>query len=603
MLKNMGGMLSRGEYVFGVQPTTKGTPPFVLDAAASSTQEGLRTRLKPVLSPPQAGEGRGRNTGPLNTYEKGFSHQPTPCSRSKPGERRVALHRWSAKLLHGVTQTMLLSSMLHRKRTVFMSALLLAACAALWFYWLGRVRWMDRDEGMYAMAAELVGQGHQPWKDFLYPQAPLYPYLLAPFRSEMPGLRSISAVFGGLMVGMLACFLAYRRTITTAVWACLVLVSCWYVATWIPTVKTQAPAIFFTVAAAVTVAGRASATRFKFLPAVVAGVLVGLGTLIKLPCFALVLPSTAWLIMTEPRRLIGVRDSMVLVLVALGVVAVGCSFPGATRGQILFNLLEFHNHALEDGWKPHLGVARFWVKDTHALVLVAFGLAGGLYPRCTTDSQSVKVRNGGPLHMRDHLYAAMIAMLFTAAYLAARAPQAQYLAFAAPFWVWAATPLWHRFAASRPLPNWRTVLAMVAWVSLSLLAYWKEMTVTPFVYQDCFETEQVHSVRDYLRNNLSAGSEVASIWPGYVVDTGHRPTPGLESGFSFKVADRLAHDRQRDLHVLGWPELLERIQAGKPDALVFTREDWGRFKIRPQMLEGFYRRRYNTKSVFVFTRF
>ncbi|MHC4695864.1 MAG: hypothetical protein ACYTFA_03865 [Planctomycetota bacterium] len=487
---------------------------------------------------------------------------------------------------------MLFSSMLHRKRTVFLFALLLAVCAGLWFYWLGRVRWMDRDEGMYALAAELVRQGQQPWKDFLYPQSPLYPYLLAPFHSEMVGLRSVSAMLGGLMVGILACFLAYRRTITSAVWACLVLMSCWYVATWIPTVKTQAPAIFLTVVAAVIVAGRASATRCKILVVVGAGVFVGLATLIKVPCFALILPSAAWLVITEPRRLIGVRDSIVLVLVALVVVAAGCWLPGASRDQMLFNLFEYHNHQLEEGWKPHLGVLRFWIMDTHSLLLVAFGLAGGFW----------RIRTRAPLHRNDQLFAALIAVLFTVAYLLARLPQKQYLAFAAPFWVWAATPLWHRFSARWPLPNWRTVLAMVAWVSLSLFAYWRDITVTPFIRQNCFSTEQVHSVRDYLRENLPAGSEVASIWPGYVVDTGHRPTPGLESGFSFKVSDRLTPDRQRDLHVMGWPELLERIEGGRPDALVFTREDLGRFKIRLDMLEGFYELSFRTDSVLVFIR-
>ncbi len=482
--------------------------------------------------------------------------------------------------------------MRHRKTTVFVCALSLGVIAGLWFDWLGRVRWMDRDEGMYALAAELVRQGQHPWKDFLYPQSPLYPYILASVGGEIPALRSISALCGGLMVGILAGFWAYRRSVTTAVWACIVLVSCSYVAAWIPTVKTHAPATLLMVAGAVIVAGRASAARYKAVLAVGAGLFIGLASLIKVPCLALVLPSVVWLVMAEPLRLIGVRDAVLLALTALGTVAAGCLAPGASWEQILFNLFDFHDHPLEDGWGPHLSVLRFWIKDTHALVLVAFGLAGSFY----------RGRSGGPVHQRDHLFALVVAVLLTAGYLLARLPQRQYLAFAAPFWVWAATPLWHRFSVRRPLPEWRTLLLMGAWLGLSLPAYWSEITVTPFVRQDCFETEQVQSVRDYLRDNLAAGSEVASIWPGYVVNTGHRLTPGLESGFSFKVADRLTPQQQENLHVLSWPQLLERIQAGEPDALVFTREDVGRFKIQLQLIERFYQLSFRTQSVLVFIR-
>ncbi|MFQ5589880.1 MAG: hypothetical protein ACE5HE_01840, partial [Phycisphaerae bacterium] len=124
-------------------------------------------------------------------------------------------------LIEGGRTSILSARVLRRKLVILPGVVFLAVCAGLWFYWLGRVRWMDRDEGMYGLAAELLTQGLHPWRDFLYPQAPLYPYILSSANSDLLGLRSVSAVFGAVMVGVLAWFWCHRRSVTAAVWGSL----------------------------------------------------------------------------------------------------------------------------------------------------------------------------------------------------------------------------------------------------------------------------------------------------------------------------------------------------------------------------------------------
>jgi 4-amino-4-deoxy-L-arabinose transferase-like glycosyltransferase len=77
---------------------------------------------------------------------------------------------------------------------------------ALLFCLLAMVRPVDHDESQYVAAAALVSQGLLPYRDLLYLQTPLQPFLFAPLAwaagaETWPALRLANALLGAVAVG------------------------------------------------------------------------------------------------------------------------------------------------------------------------------------------------------------------------------------------------------------------------------------------------------------------------------------------------------------------------------------------------------------------
>jgi len=93
--------------------------------------------------------------------------------------------------------------------------LLLGVASFGWFAAIGLRLPVDVDEGFYALAAELVTHGRMPYRDFFYPQGPLYPYLLAPVVLVVGArfllLRAVSCVFAATAAGLVG-HLVHRET-------------------------------------------------------------------------------------------------------------------------------------------------------------------------------------------------------------------------------------------------------------------------------------------------------------------------------------------------------------------------------------------------------
>jgi hypothetical protein len=95
---------------------------------------------------------------------------------------------------------------------------LLGAASFVWFVILGARLPVDTDEGFYALAVELVTHGRVPYRDFFYPQGPLYPYLFAPFSfvfgAGFMTLRVISSAFAAAAATLVA-HAVHRETKST----------------------------------------------------------------------------------------------------------------------------------------------------------------------------------------------------------------------------------------------------------------------------------------------------------------------------------------------------------------------------------------------------
>lgn len=65
-------------------------------------------------------------------------------------------------------------------KKVFGTQILVFLCSFVYFYYLCvQLRFLTGDEGYFAYSAKAVAMGQTPYKDFFFPQAPLFPYFLA----------------------------------------------------------------------------------------------------------------------------------------------------------------------------------------------------------------------------------------------------------------------------------------------------------------------------------------------------------------------------------------------------------------------------------------
>ena len=120
---------------------------------------------------------------------------------------------------------------------------------------VGALKPSDTDEGYYATAAELVGRGRVPYRDFFYPQAPLLPYLLAPFARIAPSfvaLHVAMALFPAAIGTTVASMVRSETRSTRAAVVSIALVFThelgWQ---WLGAIKTYGPSTFFGIAAIV----------------------------------------------------------------------------------------------------------------------------------------------------------------------------------------------------------------------------------------------------------------------------------------------------------------------------------------------------------------
>lgn len=89
------------------------------------------------------------------------------------------------------------------------------AVLCLYFGYLGQHRLIDYDEGFYLMAAELVAEGKVLYRDFLFNQSPLLPYLFALWMKltsfSWTSARLLASFLTALLGGLLY-FQAFRLT-------------------------------------------------------------------------------------------------------------------------------------------------------------------------------------------------------------------------------------------------------------------------------------------------------------------------------------------------------------------------------------------------------
>lgn len=423
------------------------------------------------------------------------------------------------------------------------SLLVLVAGAALATAWW---RPIDGDEGYYAAAARLVGEGRTPYTDFFYPQAPLLPAVYAPVVEVVgPSLRALRILSSVLLVATAALWWRHlARRYAGAAWPVGLGVA-WvglqpYVLSWSVTVKTYALTGLL-VTAAWFALWRGLAGRRRGVALVAAGLALGLAGSTRLlfaplgPVVVLALAATGWRAGERPATWLG-GGALVLAGWAAG------SLPWIVLwwrdpAVFVFDNLRYHEVRFSElrMAHPEAGLPRrassslvsfglILVRQPLLLVQTALLIAGGVLARRTA---------GAERRFLTVVGAATLAYVLVC--LAPDPVYAQY--FGAPL-------------ASLGLPL--IVVALVASCGArarrrALLAGVLAVlgAVVFFVMRPGMDRGWTWTFTAYeqvvaeIRELSEPDDVVFSLWPGYVFESGRRFLPGWENHFAVGVSHRL----------------------------------------------------------------
>ncbi|MEZ4386241.1 MAG: hypothetical protein R3D98_01435 [Candidatus Krumholzibacteriia bacterium] len=419
--------------------------------------------------------------------------------------------------------------------------------------WFALHRPIDGDEGYYGLAASLVSEGRQPYADFFYPQAPLLPYVYAPFARlvgapQLPGLRLWSVALGGLALALLAAWAvrAHGGRPWIGVAALLLAALSPELLTWLVTVKTYAltaVAAAAAVSACVRVGGPGRRAWLWGAP-------------------------VAWrwdwahpsgCCSHRPRsrpRCGGSRAGPTdargsgrwLLGLAIGVLPLLLAWH-ADPARFWFDNLGYHRlrfSALEDApvWQRASAalqtLAMSILANPGLLVLVGLGVAG-LRPRPPREAAA------------DAAVAPSVAMatVYTLTCLAPDPVYMQYFTGVLPILL---VPAAARGLGRLRWPDTRVaaaaggLMAAAALLSLSLIRH--DLAVEPH-----WQLDQYRRVCGRIAAMTHEDDIVFAFWSGYPAGSGRRPLPGMENHFGVGVSERLDRLERRRYRIIGREEL------------------------------------------------
>jgi hypothetical protein len=400
------------------------------------------------------------------------------------------------------------------------------------------VRFVDGDEGSYALAAKLVMRGELPYRDFVYGQMPLLPYVYGLWTAVVGeswyGIRLLSAIFavgiGGLLyVAVSARFGRRLAALGVALYALSAPVFVWF-----PTLKTYVVPTFLLFAAYAVVARPEPATWRRWLAA---GVLAGLAVDARL-LFAAALPALAW-----GAYAMG-RDHLRSFGAFVGGVAVGLLpawlFLALAPSRFTYDNLGAYGRQTGEGFGGDLGQKGRVVENLLGIGTPAGGIAQFLLLTVCGLAAVVALhvlRAGIPLSI-------VLAVAVAVGNLVPTPTYAQYFGITVPFLVVGTIELvgtLHRRLRPTLDPGLRRALvALLAvigafYAGIGLV----ELNRTLGLYRDQ-RVGSVQTVSRIVEEQTAPGERVLASWPGYLFETHARPVKGLESDFAPDSAARLS---------------------------------------------------------------
>ena len=399
---------------------------------------------------------------------------------------------------------------------------------------LAALRFVDVDEGSYAAAGTLALDRVVPYRDFLYTQTPLLPYVYGAW-AELVGenwlvLRGLSLLLGVVIGALLTRHLYVRFGMWFALLGSVLFASSTLVFTWYPPVKTFALATTFIFAAYVVIARAEPGPRSW----VAAGALASLGVQTR----SLVVGAAAAFLWDALRRGRGAAQFAAGFGVAL--VPTLVLFALDPRA-FLFGNLGVHGVRSEGGLVGNFEqkakvVANLLGIATESRPVPQYLLLAGA---SVVAAFAVRRSDGRvPLWFLAASLLALVALIPTPTYT-------QYFATTIPFLIVGVVEFARVVVDSR---NSTLAAVGVVWVALYLVLAPVDLYRVAHASQED-RPAAVQDVADFVKARTSPGEEVLTSWPGYLVGTDAVPVPGLENDFAPHDAPTLTPDEQQRYHL------------------------------------------------------
>lgn len=415
--------------------------------------------------------------------------------------------------------------------------------AAIW-------RYVDGDEGYYLLSSELVLDGALPYRDFMYTQMPLLPYLYGSWTAAAGdgwlAARLLSVLFAVGLGVVLFHFALRRFGRTLAIVGTTLYVFSGLVFAWFPIVKTHAPAAFFLFAALALADRRAATARGAWIAA---GVLTALAADTRL-LFAATVPAFVWAALRAGAA--GRR------LHALGPFAAGFAlgispallFLVLDPGRFIFDNLGYHAFRSSEGL-----IGDFRQKGRVAANLLGIGTPDGAVPQflilllAAAGAALALRRLGRPLPL-----SLVIAALLGAASFLPTPTYPQYFVTLVPFLVVGILELAAAIRDRAAAHGDPAVLrACGAGFAVCVAVYLLLSTVDLYRYTHLHSDDRVgdiERVAAVVARHTRPGEEVLSAWPGYVYGSGAVQLSGLENDFAPVISSSLSEERARHYRLL-----------------------------------------------------
>jgi hypothetical protein len=479
----------------------------------------------------------------------------------------------------------------------------------------------DVDEGYFAVAGELVGRGRMPYRDFFYPQAPFFPYVLGlVWRVAHPTLRGdriVMAILGGLTAGTIANEVwVETRSRMAAVFGAAFFVCHELSWQWIPMVKSYAMATLFALIAVVLVSREkkpstracvvagilalsATATRLLMAP-VLPVVLLGaalretkhafwrglaIGVTVTLTVVRphvgpvqlalLAAFSVAVVYVRSPIRATTLRPLAVAGGIAIALVPVWLVYRAAPAA-FLFGNLGYHAHR-EAG-----GLISAWTESRNVLLamlgvhkLMTYSVAGPQFVLLLILSALSLTQKNRALR----LIPALAGVLLTIVSLKPNPAHEQYFVVAVPFFALAAAmAVGHAFSSHRgTLVESRAPYALVAaaYVLLAVPSFdrkWRLAIYDPHNMSATRPSLIERGAALVVRAEDEHPGPLLPTWPGSAIGVADRIMPGFEDHFGRKVAGAMSDEERARFHLARAEDFKTMVTARTPTVVVLDRE-------------------------------
>lgn len=449
-----------------------------------------------------------------------------------------------------------------RNKKDWSARLIVFIASTVWFYLLAQSRLIARDEGFYAMAAQLVAGGKHPYFDFFYPQAPWYPYLLA-LSVELVGaswetIRISSVLLGGVSAVLVFAITRARTTVVVASFTAVLFLCSSFIFPWIVLAKPYAAALCFMLLAYVLMS---NAKRGGL--GLAAGVMLGFAGGVRLYCLALA-PLGLWWYRADPVQRRSFHLGLALALVPFALLLI------LDFDLVWFNNVQYHFLRTDAGFLDTLPKRARILENVLGLntnpgfspwhfgpLLVGLLLFGW----CSLRRPAFK------------LTLAFVGVLSIVS-LVPSPPYEQYFVLVLPFLLIGVATAFHDCCSCIDNRYFKILLGLVA-ISYTAVAL---APVPDLIDRYIVSGEGVRGVRS--KDNAPSwspatltriaaeidavtapGEVVLAHWPGHLLGTSALPIAGLENHFGLRIGHKLTPEQRGSYKVLNYTEAIRALSA------------------------------------------